>query len=156
MSQFQGSSNKVRCVDCVKLSGKNCTAKKTKVAPKKRRLCSSYVFKGEFENREPLPAVYMPPIDKKTLKMIKKLMAMGITPVADGGDLQVTPEGKVLQQQSFEMPKSTATASVVGMKSNEDAALTSPNELADPGAEPVIWTPEGQEDEEGQQDNDRG
>jgi len=159
MSQYQGSNLKVRCVDCVKLSGEICTAKKSNVAPKKRRICPSYQFRGEFNNRQPLQSIYLPPVDKETMKMLKKLMKMGIMPTADSGNLRVTPDGQVLHSQKFDMPKSTATASVVGMKSNEDALLSNPNKLANSEEETAIWSPDAgtqeEEHEDCQSDNDR-
>ncbi len=126
MSKFEGGPRRVRCIDCTKLSGNQCTAKSAKVVPKKRRTCSTYLFKGVFENREPLPAVYFPPVDKKTEKMIKKLLKMGIVPVAESGDVAIDKDGRIIQKQKFEMPKNTATASVVGVKSNEDIMVSAP------------------------------
>jgi len=153
MSQYQGSSNRVRCIDCARLSetGKRCLVKNIKVAYKKRRICPSYEFKGEFVNRKPLESVYLPPVDKKTAKMIRKLMRMGVIPVADEASVKIAPDGQILQRQHFEMPKSTATASVVGMKSNEDAVLSNPNKLADSEEETAIWAADAtvQEEEHG-------
>ena len=155
MSKFEGGTLRVRCVDCTKLSANQCIVKGAKVSPKKRRTCSIYEFKGEFENREPLPAIYFPPVDKKTEKMIKKLLKMGVVPVADGGDVSIDKDGRIVQEQKFEMPKSTATASVVGTKSNVDAQLSNPNELASLDAQLVDWTPENEEIESSP-DNGRG
>ena len=82
MSEFTGEGQRVRCIDCANLVDGHCTAKDTTVAPKKRRLCTKYVFAGEYENRETASAMYVPWIDKKTKKMIARLAALGITPVS--------------------------------------------------------------------------
>lgn len=110
MSKFEGSFHKVRCVDCTKLFDNRCMSKKVKVSSKKRRLCNIYLFKGEFDNRKPLPAVYLPPVDKKVEKMFRKLQKMGITTVPNNvKDMSVDDNGQIFQKQKFEVPKNTAT-----------------------------------------------
>jgi len=132
MSQFEGGKFKVRCIDCTKLSGSHCGAKNTKVSPKKKRLCSQYDFKGEYVNPVPCASVYMPPIDKKTRKMIKRLLEMGVVPVADDGSVEV--QDGFARTKSLAMPASTATASLVGVKQKEDPIVyqTSDHEIVDP------------------------
>lgn len=144
MSQFEGG-NKVRCVDCTKLSGNQCTAKGTKVKAKKRRTCSQYNFKGEFENRTPADAVYMPHVDPKTKKMIKKLLKMGVIPVAEDGSVDL--KDGFARTKALPMPASTATASLVGTKSEEDPIIYQPSdrEIADSN---IIWTPSDGDDNE--------
>jgi hypothetical protein len=54
----------------------------------------------------------MPPVDKKTLKAIRRLLKMGVvTPDADTGDLSMK-EG-FYKQKTLEVPSSTATAGVI-------------------------------------------
>jgi hypothetical protein len=138
MGQFKGSNIRVRCVDCVKLDGTRCSAKDTSVAPKKRRVCSTYVFKGEYENRTPAEGIYMPPMDKKTRKMIEKLIRMGVVPVADDGTVET--RGGFARTKTLPMPASTATASLLGVKPQEDPALYQDIEL--PEEETRIWGPD--------------
>lgn len=128
MSRFEGTGIKVRCIDCTKLSekGNECTVKKTKVAHKKRRLCTLYEFKDSFSNRKPLDSIYLPPVDNKTMKMIKKLMKMGVMPVPGDKD----PGAVSKQLESFQMPKTTATASVPGLTDMDTNTLASPEDSA--------------------------
>ena len=121
MSQFEGSKVKVRCTDCSKLSGIHCIAKNTTVSPKKKRVCSTYVFKGEYENRIPAAAIYMPHIDKKTKKMIKRLLDMGVVPVAEDGSVEV--QDGFARTKSLTMPVSTATSTLVETKTAEDLSI---------------------------------
>lgn len=139
MSQFEGGKGKVRCVDCTKLSGNRCTAKDTKVSPKKRRNCGVYEFKGEYENRTPAEAVYIPHMDKKQIKMIKRLLEMGIIPVSDEGDVEV--QDGFARTKSLPMPATTATASLVGVRSEEDPILYKPVEGEEGPDTKIIWTP---------------
>src|SRR5574338_395245 len=108
MSQFQGSTVRVRCADCTKYSNGRCLAKDALVAARKRRTCTAYVFKGEFQNRTPLESVYFPPVDKKTRKMIQKLISLGIVPVA-GNQVAVSPEGVPMVKQTVVVPPTTTT-----------------------------------------------
>lgn len=114
MSEFKGSS-KVRCIDCVNLQDRFCSAKDTTVAPRKKRVCGSYEFTGIYQNRTPLPVSPVPYVDKSTRRMIKKLLSLGI--------LQVRPDGTVSAKQQIEVPQSTATAAVLGMKAMEDFSV---------------------------------
>ncbi len=130
MAQFEGSKLKVRCTDCTKLSGSHCIAKNTKVSPKKKRLCGQYNFKGEYENRTPAEAMYMPHIDKKTQRMIKKLLKMGVVPVAEDGSID-TRDG-FARTKILSMPASTATAALLGTKIQEDHKIADPNIILEP------------------------
>jgi len=138
MSQFEGGKSRVRCVDCTKLSGTQCSAKGTKVSPKKRRVCPSYEFKGEYTNRVPADAVYMPHMDSKTRKMIKRLLKMGVIPVADDGSVDM--RDGFARTKTLPMPATTATASLVGAQTQEDPLIYQPSssEITDPK---LIWTP---------------
>ena len=131
MAQFEGG-NQVRCIDCTKLSGSHCNAKNVKVKTKKKRACTMYNFKGEYENRVPCASIYMPPIDKKTRKMIKKLLEMGVVPVAEDGSVEM--KDGFARTKSLPMPLSTATASLVGTKTKEDPIVYQPSdhEIVDP------------------------
>ena len=140
MSQFNGGANKVRCVDCSNLSGNMCDKKNISVSPKKRRACGVYAFKGEYENRTPAHSIYIPPVDKATRKMIKRLMELGIIPVREDGSLAFHPDGSVLTPQTVTMPQSTATASVLGTKATEQEQLTGSEPVEEA---PLIWTPDG-------------
>lgn len=139
MSKFEGNKFKVRCTDCLHLSGNKCTRKGVSVSPKKRRTCSLYEFKGEYENRESLPSSYVPHMDKKTRRMVRKLLKMGVVPVDEGGDVMVDEHGQVLQKQPFTVPHSTATSTAVGFEEKEQTKLASPDE------ESLIWTPDKDE-----------
>lgn len=101
MSQFQGG-NKVRCIDCTKLSGKTCTAKNTSVSVKKRRSCSQYQFSGEYVNSTPLPATYMPHVDNKTKQLLKKLAKMGVMPMT-GTRPEPTIKSDIYEQVNVEV-----------------------------------------------------
>ena len=139
MSQFTGGT-KVRCVDCTHLSGNMCDKKSISVSPKKRRACGMYEFKGEYENRTPAPSIYMPHVDKATRKMIRRLIELGIVPVREDGSLAFHPDGSVLTPQTVEMPRSTATAGVLGTKAVDQEQLTGKESVTE---EPLIWTPGG-------------
>ena len=78
MSLFKGSNYLVRCVDCVNFTGSHCSLKKSKVSPKKKRTCDIYAFKGEYHNRTPAEATYVPYVDPGTRKLIKKLARLGV------------------------------------------------------------------------------
>jgi len=148
MSQFKGSKHKVRCADCIKLVESRCTAKGNKVSPKKKRTCSVYEFKGEYENRTDAEARYVPHVDKKTRRTLKKLMELGIIPVSEDGDISI--EGGYAKVKTVPMPASTATATALGQKPVEDR-LVQPVErpALDDLDNPIgrlIWTP-GDEDE---------
>ena len=118
MSQFEGNKLKVRCVDCSKLTGMHCTAKDVKVAPKKKRSCGLYDFKGTYINRVPAAAIYVPHVDKKTRKMIRKLIAKGAFPVAEDGSV----EGRdgFVKVKELDMPFSTATTPLTEIKDAEE------------------------------------
>ena len=115
MSQFNGGKNKVRCVDCTLLSGNMCTSKRIGVSPKKRRACTTYKFKGEFQNSEPIEGMYLPQIDKSTRRLIRKMVELGI--------IKVNDEGVPLQREMIEMPKTTATAALLSQKADEREGL---------------------------------
>lgn len=118
MSQFEGSKLKVRCTDCTKLSGTHCVAKNTKVTPKKKRLCGVYEFKGEYDNRTPAESIYLPHVDKKTLKMLKRLAKLGVLPVSDEGTIE-THDG-FYKQKTLPIPATTANTELVEIKETED------------------------------------
>jgi len=148
MSQFEGGKFKVRCIDCTKLSGSHCEAKNTAVSPKKKRLCGQYNFKGEYENSTPAEAVYIPHVDPKTLKTLKRLAKLGILPLSEEGTIET--EDGFFRKKTLPMPSTTATASLVGTKGKEDPLLYQPSshEIVDPN---IVWTPSndyGQEDED--------
>jgi hypothetical protein len=140
MSKFTGESSKVRCVDCLHLSGNMCSRKDISVSPKKRRSCTTYKFKGEYQNRTPVPSIYVPHVDKATRKMIRRLMELGIVPVREDGSLAFHPDGSTLVPQTVEMPRSTATATMLGTKSVEQEQLTGSEQKDET---PLIWTPDG-------------
>ncbi len=136
MSQFTGGKLKVRCVDCTKLSTNHCTAKNIKVAPKKKRLCTQYNFKGEFENRTPSEAVYMPHVDQKTRKMIKRLLNTGIIPVSADGSMPI--KDRFSHIKTLPMPATTATSPLIQIE-NPEGTLASETETSD---SKLIWTPD--------------
>lgn len=137
MAQFKGSNSKVRCIDCLNLEDTRCAAKDAQVAPKKRRVCSVYKFKGEYENRNPAEVLHLPTMDRKTRKMIERLIKMGVVPVSEDGTVE-TREGFARTKQ-LPMPQSTATAAIVGTRQQDDPLVykTSETEIADPN---LIWT----------------
>lgn len=133
-------------MDCTKLSGHRCMAKQIKVKPKKKRTCTIYNFKGEYENRTPASAVYVPPVDKKAVQLMKKLMQMGVLTVkADGTPkLDGFEPGKTLV-----MPASTATAGLVGVKPVDDPlnyqVQQQVSQEDEPKEDQLIWTPKDNE-----------
>lgn len=131
MGEFTGGNSRVRCIDCAHLSGKMCSRKNAKVAPRKRRICAVYNFKGEYENRETIPGRYMPPLDKKTRRFLKRMYEMGISPVVPDQD-EEHPGYKRLP-----MPASTATAKVLGMQEADETAMTMDQQ----------WGPDGPPDD---------
>lgn len=153
MSQFEGG-NKVRCIDCTQLSGKSCTAKKgTTVAIKKRRTCNQYNFKGEFSNSTPLPATYVPHVDKKTKQLMKKLMKMGVIPMDGQRPVQAAaPYGPdapaAVNPAAFQ---STATANIPVVKPLESVGEAAVMRVKDDDSQEgttVIWSPEDEENVE--------
>ncbi len=109
MSEFTGERNRVRCVDCNYLSGTHCSKKNIKVAPRKRRTCAVYGFKGEYTNRTSPEAMYIPYVDGSTRRLLRKMIKMGIVPVAH------SPENDS-QYKGIPMPRTTATAGVLSVK----------------------------------------
>lgn len=122
MSQFNGGKNKVRCVDCQLLTGNLCKAKGVGVSSKKRRICTTYQFKGSFQNREPLPGTYVPQIDKSTRRLIRKMAELGI--------IKVHEDGTPLQREVVEMPRTTATAALLSQRIDEQESLAGGPTLA--------------------------
>lgn len=138
MSQFQGSTVRVRCADCAKFSEGRCLAKDASVAARKRRTCTAYVFKGEFQNRTPLESVYFPPVDKKTRKMIQKLIALGVVPVAGNQPVAVGPDGVPMVKQTVVVPPTTATTNPAFLPKS----LPEVKGEEESDEQPVIWTPD--------------
>jgi hypothetical protein len=103
-------------LDCTKHADKRCSTKGCKVSPKKRRTCGSYEFKGEYENRTTPEKIRIPYVDPKTVKLMKKLVRMGLTlPGTEGSP-----------QKTIPMPISTATGLIAPVEKKEI---------------PLIWTP---------------
>lgn len=127
MSQFQGSNTRVRCTDCSRLEGNTCTAKKATVAPKKRRVCGQYQFRGEYTNRGPVESVYVPAVDKKTRRMINKLLRLGVVPVAGQSHVEVSPEGVPMQTKRIQVPGTTATARLLQLSDNPISTNAQPD-----------------------------
>ncbi len=153
MSQFEGG-NKVRCVDCTKLSGKTCTAKNTSVSVKKRRSCGQYNFAGEYVNNTPLPATYVPHVDKKTKQMLKKLMKMGVMPMT-GDRPTPTIKSDIYEQANPSVNTSafrtTATAQIPVVKpleSHGEAAIMRTEGDESQEGTTVVWSPEDGESED--------
>lgn len=127
MSEFVGGGSRVRCVECTHLSGGSCSFKKTKVTPKKRRICDAYNFKGEYVNRTSPEAMYTPYVDGNTRRLIQKMIKLGIVPV--GQDLEANQRYKPtnLRSEKFdgclEMPKSTATAKIIATEAREEGMV---------------------------------
>jgi hypothetical protein len=137
MSQFTGEGRRVRCADCLHLQGKTCVGRKDTptVSPKKKRSCGSYGFKGEYQNSTPLEATYIPYIDPKTKKLMKKLMKLGVVPVTDR-DLQEGGMRKIV------VPASTATASLPGIESQDMEKVSGGQDFVEKEEESLIWTPD--------------
>ncbi len=150
MSEFTGAGNKVRCVDCVSLSGKHCVKKNTGVAPKKKRTCAVYSFKGEYINRTSPEAMYIPYVDQGTRRLIRKMQKLGIVPVAESEG----PEGGY---KAVPMPRSTATAGVLNVKPQASPEQAGPEEqgctttenpesVGPDGVIPGVWKSEEEDD----------
>lgn len=153
MSHFEGG-NKVRCIDCTKLSGKTCTAKNTSVSVKKRRSCGVYQFSGEYVNSTPLPATYLPHVDKKTKKLLKKLAKMGVMPMT--GD-RPTPTIKSDIYEQANVPgniaafSTTATSqrpTVQPLESHGEAAVMHTEGEGFQEGTALVWSPEDGESED--------
>ena len=114
MSQFEGNKLKVRCADCSKFAGNRCAVKDVKVTPKKKRSCHLYEFTGTYSNREGMESIYVPHVDKKTRKMLKKLIAQRVLPVAEGGSVEI--RDGFAKVKTLDMPASTATAPLAESK----------------------------------------
>lgn len=148
MSQFNGG-NKVRCIDCSRLNGTTCSAKSTSVAVKKRRTCSQYKFKGEYENSTPLPSVYVPHVDKATKRLMKKLMKMGVMPMQGTRPHPVegpNPYGEeatpVVNPAAFQTTATALFPEVKPLESvGEEARVEVPNQESQEGTT-VVWSPE--------------
>jgi hypothetical protein len=153
MAEFKGG-NKVRCADCTKLSGKTCTAKSTTVSVKKRRSCGQYNFAGEYVNSTPLPATYVPHVDKKTKQLMKKLMKMGVLP-ATGQRPAPTIKSEIYEQEKAPINpaafQSTATAQIPIVKPleshGEAAVMRTEGDESQEGTT-VVWSPEDAENVE--------
>ncbi len=117
MSQFIGG-RRVRCIDCLYLQGNKCGGRKgtPKVAPKKKRECVTYKFKGEYHNSIPLESIYVPHVDAKTRKLIKKLNKLGTIPITE-------KEMGNMGMQKITIPASTATAAVLGKEIQADGLV---------------------------------
>ena len=115
MSQFEGSAQRVRCLDCTKHDDKRCSTKGCKVSPRKRRSCGSYEFKGGYENRTAPEKIRIPYVDPKTVKLMKRLMRLGL----------ILPDGSVAKPT--EVPMSTATTGLIAPVEKKEESL--------------IWTP---------------
>ncbi len=90
----------------------------------------------------------MPHVDKKTQRMLKKLLKMGVVSVA--GDAPVDPRAGFEHTKTLDMPASTATAAIVGTKIKEDPILNSSEQgIVEPG---VVFQPTG-EGSNGSEDN---
>jgi hypothetical protein len=148
MSQFDGG-NKVRCIDCTQLSGKTCSAKGASVSPKKRRTCGQYNFKGEYENSTPLPATYLPHVDKKTKQLMKRLMKMGVIPT--DGQRPVQSAAPYDQEAMAAAPvnpasfQSTATANIPIVRPLESVGEVAVMRVKDDESEEgttVVWSPD--------------
>jgi hypothetical protein len=135
MAEFKGKGLKVRCIDCAKLVDGKCSVKGALVSSKKKRLCASYDFKGEYENRTPAAAIYSPYMDRKTRKRINRLINMGITPVSAPLDAE-NPEGYE-KVKTLSMPRSTATATHLGEVPVEDGLV----QRVEQEDGKLIWTP---------------
>lgn len=155
MSQFEGG-NKVRCIDCTKLSGKNCIAKNTTVAVKKRRTCGQYNFTGEYVNNNPLPTTYVPPVDKKTRRLLNKLMKMGVMPMTGDRPVPAIKSDIYDQEKVLANPapfQSTATAPLPVVMPLESVGEAAPEPQPLPRGKveegtTVVWSPEDAESEE--------
>ena len=124
MSQFQGSKSRVRCIDCSRLDGNTCLSGRGTVAPRKKRMCTQYQFKGEYVNRTSIEAVYVPPVDKKTEKMIKKLIRLGIMPQGGAGQVALAQDGTPIQQKQIQVPGTTATAKLLQLQQSPSIETT--------------------------------
>lgn len=137
MSQFKGG-RRIRCIDCLHLQGNKCTRRKDtpKVTPKKKRNCGVYEFKGEYANSTPLEATYVPHIDAKTKKLMKKLMKLGVVPVTE-------EEMQEVGMRKIQVPQSTATAGIIGTEVRSDGVDTiDPGEAGEKEEPSLIWTPD--------------
>jgi hypothetical protein len=125
MSTFEGGKTRVRCVDCVRLSEDGrCSSKEASVAPRKRRSCASYQFKGEYVNRTAVQGTYVPYMDKKTQRIVRRLLELGVVPVRENSPPTFnTPDVSPLTKQVVSAPRSTATPQLLGVEPVEPSGL---------------------------------
>jgi hypothetical protein len=140
------AKNKVQCGKCDHIVRRSfCSVKGIPVARKKAITCDLFATKT---NKEPAAPVYVPNYDKYTNRMIRKMtrkmLELGLTTTTGPGDVRVDQDGTVYQRQTFQMPKSTANAGVLGA---EPVRVPGPGEntLFSPAPE----TPEGNDYEPG-------
>lgn len=75
MVNCQLMSNKVICAMCKYENKGMCLVKKIGVHVNKRRKCNLFSYEeGKVRPKETLPTVYVPYMDKKTLKNMKKVV----------------------------------------------------------------------------------
>lgn len=107
MSEFKGETRRVRCVDCKSFLKDRCLLKDVSVSSKKRRLCPSYTFKGEFVNRSPEDVPYIQHVDKSTKRFIRKLLK------SNSNDLQKILNFSNFSQKNPGLFRSTATSNLL-------------------------------------------
>lgn len=114
--------SKVFCGQCDNLrQRKFCSVKEgISVSRKKAIECDLYAPKVAFV---PAPPTYIPAFDKKTRRIISKLIKSGVLGDGDKVDVKMTGEGagQVLQQKTVEVPRTSATAGVLGVYDGQAA-----------------------------------
>lgn len=106
--------DKVKCKNCDNIIRRNyCRVKQIAVDRNKSLECDLFAIKVKRPPSEPM---YVPSVDKKTRRLIQKLVRMGIVPVAEDGtaEVQVDKRGNLYKKVILEVPKSTATAGILG------------------------------------------
>jgi hypothetical protein len=143
MSKFEGG-NKVRCADCVKLVDNKCSSKNVKVTPKKRRICASYEFQGEYQNRETADSIYIPHVSTKTKNLLKRLTKLGINPAGNFGETH-SKQGGFHGKGVMSVPTTTATASARALDPvDQNQGWSQPTSSVNPNAE--VWVPLDEEE----------
>jgi hypothetical protein len=82
------------------------------------------MFKGEYSNSTPLESVYVPYIDPKTKKLMKRLARLGVVP-GTGREMKEAGAGRLV------IPTSTATSPGLGIEKEEES---------------LLWTPDGKDE----------
>lgn len=124
--------SKIRCIDCEYIIRRQFCGAQDGIKVKRKKLHNCEMFEKRLD-KSPTPDRYVPANAKeqsrKARRFIRKLIEAGAQVNADGTvtfeDLKIEKDGAVFQRTKVEVPKTTATAGILGAES-----LTTPLEEA--------------------------